>query len=314
MSGRTTVWLMSLLLGFGSFSVGMLPLSFVFSKGHLARLSAIGTGLLLGAALGVIIPEGIETLATSNTSSEFPTMKIALSLLIGFTFMLIVEQSTSAHTPFEMPVHAANKPMPDVQFDVDLIELEHQQGVGSPAVSLRDTDSEAKERAFPLTIGLVMHGLADGLALGVSAISDARSESSSELSLVVFLALLIHKAPTTLALTSSLLSTSLSRSSCKRHIAVFSASTPISALLSFELLSMMGSVEGNWTGIALLLSGGTFLYVATVLQPVSQHSKTSFGEEMSDRVRAIFIIAGMFVPIVIEAVFGHDHTHQGSSP
>lgn len=45
------------------------------------------------------------------------------------------------------------------------------------------------EKAFPVTLGLVVHGLADGLALGVSALGDTKSD----LSLVVFLALLIHK-------------------------------------------------------------------------------------------------------------------------
>jgi len=45
------------------------------------------------------------------------------------------------------------------------------------------------ERAYPLTLGLVVHGLADGLALGVSALGD----TETDLSLVVFLALIIHK-------------------------------------------------------------------------------------------------------------------------
>jgi solute carrier family 39 (zinc transporter), member 9 len=47
--------------------------------------------------------------------------------------------------------------------------------------------------------------------------------------------------------------------------------------------------------------------VATVLQPVSHHSQSSLTEEMSERVRAVLIVAGMFVPILIEAVLGHDH-------
>lgn len=59
--------------------------------------------------------------------------------------------------------------------------------------------------------------------------------------------------------------------------------------------------------------GGTFLYVATVLQPVSHHSQASFAEEMSERARSILIVTGMFVPIVIEAVLGHDHI-RGEAP
>jgi len=304
---------MSLLLGVGSIGVGMLPLSFVFSKSHLARLSAVGTGILLGAALGVIIPEGIETLVTSNTSTEFPTSKIALSLLIGFTFMLIVEQSTSSHShSTSIPLHSVKRTASDVEFDLDLDELEREQGVGSSesgvgTMSPEDSEAEAKKRAFPLTTGLVIHGVADGLALGVSALSDSGPESSADLSLIVFFALLIHKAPTVLALTSALLSTSLPRSTCRKHIAIFSLSTPLSALISYELLNLLGALNGSFTGIALLISGGTFLYVATVLQPVSHHSQASSSEELNGRVRSVLIVAGMFVPILIEAVLGHDH-------
>ena len=62
-------------------------------------------------------------------------------------------------------------------------------------------------------------------------------------------------APTVLALTTSLLATSLPRSECRKHIAVFSASTPAGALFSYALLSFVRiNSEGNWTGVAMLIS------------------------------------------------------------
>lgn len=74
MSDRISVILMSFLLAVCSFGVGVLPLCFVFSSKYsyfespfripnatsgtrLAKLSSLGTGLLIGTALGVIIPE-----------------------------------------------------------------------------------------------------------------------------------------------------------------------------------------------------------------------------------------------------------------
>jgi len=123
----------------------------------------------------------------------------------------------------------------------------------------------------------------------------------------VFFALIIHKAPTSLALTTSLLSTSLPRSECKKHIAVFSASTPIGALASYAILSFFGtSSEGRWPGVALLISGGTFLYVATVLRPVSGHNAV---EDIGKKTRIMFTVLGMFVPFAVGAVVGHDHEH-----
>ena len=59
-----------------------------------------------------------------------------------------------------------------------------------------------------------------------------------------------------LALTANLMTTTLSRSECRYHLAAFSASTPFGALFSYGTLSFLGASlgEGDWTGIALLLS------------------------------------------------------------
>ncbi|OCH88451.1 hypothetical protein OBBRIDRAFT_795219 [Obba rivulosa] len=320
---------MSALLGGTSFGVGVLPLSFAFSRAALARLSALGTGLLLGAALGVIIPEGIETLVEANASSEFPASTVALSLLVGFTFMLLVEQLHSAHSHDHMPIPStslngnesgAHKPSSvpftdgEVEFDVELGELESSEGIPhatgqAMAESPATSDRDGKKRVYPLTLGLVMHALADGLALGSSALSHPEPGANdsilpSELSVVVFLALVIHKAPTTLALTTSLLSTSLTKMECRKHLAVFAASTPIGALVSYTVLSFLGaSSEGRWPGVALLISGGTFLYVATVLQPVSAEGS----EDIGHKARLVHVVLGIFIPFAIGAVVGHDH-------
>ncbi|TFY52308.1 hypothetical protein EVJ58_g10091, partial [Rhodofomes roseus] len=232
MSGFLGVLFMSVLLAAASFGIGVLPLSFAFSKPALAKLSALGTGLLLGAALGVIIPEGVETLAESSSSSssghaELPTTAIALSLLGGFTFMLLVEQFLSPHShtspalPTSQP-HTRKPSLADgpstVEFDaeLELSQLERAEGIafgsGDGGAAARRVhrrsdsvsgDGEGKARAVPLTLGLVMHALADGLALGSSALSgtaeggvgagEAGSVVPSGLSLVVFFALVIHK-------------------------------------------------------------------------------------------------------------------------
>ncbi len=62
----------------------------------------------------------------------------------------------------------------------------------------RGAQGTGEEEGLPLTLGLVIHSLADGLALGASALplsgTDGEgSASSTGLSLIVFLALIIHK-------------------------------------------------------------------------------------------------------------------------
>ncbi|KZT63969.1 hypothetical protein DAEQUDRAFT_770127 [Daedalea quercina L-15889] len=418
MSGFFGVLFMSFLLAAASFGIGVLPLSFAFSKPALARLSALGTGLLLGAALGVIIPEGIETLAEPPSMSTaehaaLPTTAIALSLLGGFTFMLLVEQflSPHSHLPPALPASQPHTRKPSVadgpstvEFDADLelSQLERAEGIAfesaETSASANGTvrrqhrrsgsvsGDEGKARAVPLTLGLVMHALADGLALGSSALSSAGDGSGSAgsegagsvfpsgLSVVVFFALVIHKgkplfqgprsslsvichtnlpfafhfklqpprchqrslpptrarsalspfapgplvwidraAPTALALTTSLLSTSLSRADCKKHIAAFSLSTPLGAIASYALLSWfkLGTASagaGRVPGVAMLVSGGSFLYVATVLRPISGHGHAE-EPDIGHKTRTLFTLLGMFVPVAIGAVVGHDHGH-----
>ncbi|KAI0647689.1 Zinc/iron permease [Trametes meyenii] len=322
-----SVFVMAALLGAASFGTGMLPLSMAFSKSSLSSLSAIGTGLLLGAALGVVIPEC--TLASSSQSEGFPTSSIALSLIAGFTFMLVVERQVSHHShphgATEPPSYQPPKPSDEatVEFDVELGDLERTEGISAeetsrpPLPRVPSDTSESRQRAYPLTLGLVVHALADGLALGSAALSEAGQDAPSGesvvpsgLSIVVFLALVIHKAPTALALTTSLLSTSLSHAQCKKHLAIFSASTPVGTLLSYTLLSFFGAdSHGRWPGVALLFSGGSFLYVATVLQPSLTHARPSASEDAGSRGQLLLTVGGMLAPFCIAALLGDDHGH-----
>ncbi|KAJ7069564.1 Zinc/iron permease [Mycena amicta] len=309
--------IMTFLLGGSSFLCGVLPLSFALSKHHISRFSTFGSGILIGTALGIILPEGIETLAAAHPA-KLPTDQIALALIAGFTFMLVVEQliapgAHSLHGDIPLPLHARTTSA-TVEFDAELGDHELEPGAPeSPGSGFMQVDMvsedarHSKARAYPLTFGLVVHALADGLALGVSSVGDPASGSDGhrDLSMIVFFALIIHKAPTSLALTTALLNTGLARPDCRKHLAVFAASTPIGAILSYLFLSFFsaGATQASWTGLALLFSGGTFLYVATVLQPVSHsHSPEDAAvadREMTPSMRVLLIAAGMITPYVI---------------
>ncbi|KAL4254513.1 Zinc/iron permease [Abortiporus biennis] len=313
---------MSALLGGASFGIGMLPLFFKFSKHSLSRVSIFGSGLLLGAALGVVVPEGIETIVESSEDHEVPTNTIALSLILGFAFMLFVERamhSKSHHHQSSLSVASEDPPKSsqldrngnEVVFDVELGDLERTEGFvtenipsSSTTQSGFEVNENTKKKAYPLTLGLVIHALADGLALGSSALSSGSAVPSS-LSTVVFLALIIHKAPASLALSTSLLSTSLPRTACRKHLAVFSASTPLGALASYCILSLLGvSGHSSWSGIALLFSGGTFIYVATVLRPGATSS-----DDVGEVKRFLIAVGGMLAPLAISPLFGDVHHH-----
>lgn len=125
-------------------------------------------------------------------------------------------------------------------------------------------------------IGLLLHSLADGIALGASSIVSATSghdEGEKALDLIIFLAIMLHKAPTAFALSTLLLSSvtspseqdSTKNSFIRTSLLLFSLSAPVGALATYILLALFtnGETELGWyTGMVLVFSGGSFLFVA----------------------------------------------------
>ncbi|KAG1792951.1 Zinc/iron permease [Suillus plorans] len=306
-SGFLRITSMSLVMGAASFGAGLVPLSLSMTKSHLAKLSTLSTGLLIGAALGVIIPEGVARTIAGDPEPESYSRKIALCILLGFAFMFLVEEYISPHAR-PLPLEIRHE-VEDVHFDIALDELEREEGMtlpGSHASTwqmLRRAPSSSLQRAYPLSLGLTVHALVDGYALGVSSLETR----SGALSFVVFLAIIIHKAPTALALTSSLLETSLSPSECKRHLLIFSLATPVSAILSYILYTHTGDGNNLSVGTPLLFSGGTFLYVATVVKSPSEPTLSPTQETITKTSRTLLLLLGMFFPFIISAMLGHGH-------
>lgn len=132
-----------------------------------------------------------------------PTTRIALCLVIGFTLMLIIEQLISPHShspndsmslPKNMPFHDSTS---DVEFDAGLGDIDlgsaSDRHRNAPPIPNAVEASADTERAFALLLGLVIHGSADGLALGVAHIAGSSSGGINALSFVVFFALILHK-------------------------------------------------------------------------------------------------------------------------
>lgn len=293
--------------------------------------TAIGTGVLVGTALIVIIPEGIETLYSArevghtharrslsvdpktqdglNTLTQLglsslestgppeiyirdtdltgpddgrpedgklpqkepehkveehgsedhddwePHAWIGVSLVLGFVLMYLIDQ---------LPRHAAASSQPQ-RFHIALDRFNLQRSSNQASES-EDTDGPPPDpmqqsRPSSTTVGLVIHAAADGIALGASS-----TGSSRRLGFIVFIALMIHKAPAAFGLTSALLKQGLSKRRARNHLIVFSLAAPIGALLTWALVNIFeGGIGQNehgtrfFTGLLLLFSGGTFL-------------------------------------------------------
>lgn len=67
---------------------GHMPLLVNFTPSRLAQAQHLGRGLLLGAGLAIVIPEGVETVYdNAPNGGEGQSQPIAMALLTGFIFM-----------------------------------------------------------------------------------------------------------------------------------------------------------------------------------------------------------------------------------
>ena len=210
---------------------------------------------------------------------ESPHAWVGVALISGFLLMYMIDKLPQYTKPTQ------NKPQ------THHIALNNLGRRFNLTTSLdRDEESESflspteaaatQQRGFATTIGLVIHAAADGIALGASSTTAHRN-----LSLIIFFAIMVHKAPAAFGLTSILLKQGLSKRTARGHLVLFSLAAPVGAITTYILANVVGGIRGGteegttfWTGMLLLFSGGTFLYVAMhAMQETSQGHHESHG-------------------------------------
>ncbi|MBN3298828.1 zinc transporter ZIP9 [Amia ocellicauda] len=308
MDDFSSISLFSLAMLVGCYVAGTIPLAVNFSEEKLKLVTVLGAGLLCGTALAVIIPEGVhalyeevlegmhheeheaqnkEKVLKSGEGSVVAVLGehvhgheqlhayIGVSLVLGFVFMLLVDQIGSSH------MHATEDPE-----------------AGRTASSKITT-----------TLGLVVHAAADGVALGAAA-----STSQTSVQLIVFVAIMLHKAPAAFGLVSFLMHAGLERNRIRKHLLVFALAAPVMSMVTYMGLSKSSKEalsEVNATGVAMLFSAGTFLYVATVhvLPEVggTGHSHATSGNAGKglSKLEVAALVVGCLIPLILSV--GHQH-------
>ena len=182
---------------------------------------------------------------SSQTKRE-PHAWIGLSLICGFILMYLLDT---------LPFLAPPAPQRPQSIIYSLSELST-----SPPPTLA-----TPQRSISTTLGLCIHSAADGIALGASS----SSTSTTSLSLIIFVAIMVHKAPAAFGLTSVLLKQGLGKRAARAHLMVFSLAAPMGAVGTWVVVRALGggghtepALMKWWTGILLLFSGGTFLWVS----------------------------------------------------
>ncbi|KAJ6150481.1 ZIP metal ion transporter [Penicillium samsonianum] len=252
---------------------------------------------------------GKDTIHGEEESS--PHAWVGIALISGFILMYLVDKLPE----FASPTKGERTPY---HISLDNLGSGLRRG-SSPSREggLLDANHASRRgHSFATTTGLVIHAAADGIALGASS-------SDAGLSFIIFLAIMVHKAPASFGLTSVLLKQGLSSRTARAHLLVFSLAAPFGALATFLFVQMMGSSSADeagthWrTGMLLLFSGGTFLYVA--MHTMQENGPGSSPRELpingygdrdqngSDKSMRDLIasVLGMILPLFLQ--IGHAH-------
>ena len=208
----------------------------------------------LGSAASLTEP---QKTAPAVEPRSLPTFFIGFALVTGFVLMFLIDR---------LPRHAVDKLQsgPTTRH-ISLDNLASSSLGGDESAEEEGflgslTPTPRQSRGLATTVGLVIHAAADGIAMGASATTE-----DMKLGLVIFVAIMVHKAPAAFGLTSVLLKHGLSKRAARGHLVVFSLAAPFGALGTYILIKVIGggNMEGErgqwWTGMLLLFSAGTFL-------------------------------------------------------
>ncbi|KAL4801488.1 Zinc/iron permease [Aspergillus unguis] len=191
-----------------------------------------------------------------HSEGSSPHAWIGIALISGFILMYLIDKLPEFASP-------ARPQRPPYHISLDNLGsgLRRNSSPSRDGGLLDAANSARSSHSFATTTGLVIHAAADGIALGAST-------SDTGLSFIIFFAIMVHKAPASFGLTSILLRQGLSSRAARTHLFVFSLAAPVGALATFLFVHLLGSgttdeTSAHWrTGILLLSSAGTFLYVA----------------------------------------------------
>ncbi|KAH7144035.1 Zinc/iron permease [Dactylonectria macrodidyma] len=257
---------------------------------------------------------GAESDHDEHVHLGVPTFEIGFSMILGFVLMFLIDR---------LPRHATESlhsgpQMRHISLDNlggDTSSVDEEEGfLGSL------TPTPRRARSLATTTGLVIHAAADGIAMGASS-----TTTDMKLGLIIFVAIMIHKAPAAFGLTALLLKQGLSKRAARGHLIIFSLAAPVGALVTWLVITLLGAAghDGDhwWTGMLLLFSGGTFLYVAMHAMQEDgnshghshEHGANGYAEGNSAQRKVkgpqmrdtLATVGGMLVPLLTQ--FGHHH-------
>ena len=139
-------------------------------------------------------------------------------------------------------------------------------------------------------VGIGFHSILDGVAIGAG--------NMLNISMVILLAVTIHKFPAALALSSILVKGGeYSRKKILTSMFIFALATPIGALVSMNVMNGLNNTD--IIGFALGISAGTFLYIS-----IGDLLPTVHEEDEKKNLNLVLLFVGILVMFLSTALEG----------
>jgi zinc and cadmium transporter len=228
----------------GSMLGGWLPSLVNLTHNRMQLLISLIGGLMLGIGLFHMLPHAIVELG-------FQSVDVAMIwMMLGMIFMFFLLRMFHFHQ-HELPEthdHAGH---------------DHDHDCSHPHAHQHDSHDVHKLSWLGVFIGLAIHTLIDGLALGASIKADAvHGDYWLPFGLGTFLAILLHKPLDAVSITSLMKAADWSTGWRTLVNVGFSLMCPLGAGLFFFGLSLFGGNQAVVIGCALAFSAGVFVCIA----------------------------------------------------
>ncbi|XP_003379122.1 metal cation transporter, zinc (Zn2+)-iron (Fe2+) permease (ZIP) family [Trichinella spiralis] len=283
MAEAFSVLLLSVFMFIGSLMIGIVPTIVSLPENRIKLSGALGAGLLVGTALGVIVPEGIHAIhASPHLNAEGKHFDHYENIPINKDVNVVKQFIPRPKAMGKADLHTAQENW--LMHECSAVNFEGKSRIIGVTllygflfmfliehITERYTHGNDRGRVrihhgWMATIGLIVHSATDGIALGAAAFAD------SSVTFIIFLAVLLHKAPAAFGLSTYLLNEGFEKSKIRKLLIIFSSSAPLATLLTFAGISQ--AQIGH--------SASSFLFVATVhILPEVISSIRSAGETRS---------------------------------
>ncbi|KAI8104254.1 hypothetical protein M9434_002814 [Picochlorum sp. BPE23] len=259
-----------LLMFFGAYGAAYIPFAWDVSDKQINIISSLGGGLMIGSCLAVVVPEGFASFSGHHDHhdsdvGEIPEGFAGIALVVGFLGMYLLDQ----------------------------MQADHPHGCCAHRKSGDEEEKVPQRRPEKAITGLLIHCIADGVAMGSAFLS-----GNSSVTLILGTAMVLHKAPMAFGLSSFLISSGWTWERSASTLLLFSSMAPAATVVTYIALQILPLFGGEQSiALAILFSGGTFLHAATMhILP-----EVTIGRNLD----LLFLSIGALAPPLLS--WGHSH-------